>query len=772
LLITVALLFFSACDVTKPLKKNEYLLTHNRFKISTPKISSDDLNGYLQQKPNSKLFGLFRANIAFYNMGNKGKDSKFKKWLRTKVGSAPELLDTTLIPIAVKQMGLYLNNKGYFGSVIYDSIALKNKKAKVYYIIKASRPYTIRNISYSIADTQVASFMMKDTSKCVIKRGRNYDAYELESERSRIAAYLLNQGYYRFSTTYVIFHIDSTTGNRQMDVNIEITNPVVPSLDNLGSFIQATHNRYFINRIFIDPDFSLLGSDTIRYDTVPKNYRVRRADTLGTTYYFLTHGKFRVKPRTIAQSVLLYSGEYYNTTVVKQSYSQISALGVYKFVNIHFEEPQVMHEPHKNPLDCKIQLARAPVQSFSISTDGTNSGGALGVQAALVYQNRNIFRGAQLLRLSLSAAAQMQGSIGTTGSNLFNTIEFGINGSLTFPQFFFPLKPERLPKSLRPKTVVSIGYNFQKRTDYVRYISNVAFGYTWVQNDQIRHMLDPIEILLVKVFPDSSFSAELNSLTDKRLKNQYTDHIIAGLKYTFTFNNQNVHKAKDFFYIRSNFETGGNLIYCANELFNSRKTSGDYYTLFGIQYAQFVRPDFDLRFYEPFSNKTSMVYRFYGGIGIAYGNSLSLPFEKAFFAGGANDLRGWKMGALGPGTYHNDTLSNSFDQTGDMQLQINLEYRFPVYKMIKSAVFVDMGNVWILRDSPDLPGGTFHIYNFLDQVAIDVGFGIRADFDFFIFRLDPAVPIRVPYYPNNDHWYFSKIQLKDIIWNFGIGYPF
>ncbi|MDP4282021.1 MAG: BamA/TamA family outer membrane protein, partial [Bacteroidota bacterium] len=280
------------------------------------------------------------------------------------------------------------------------------------------------------------------------------------------------------------------------------------------------------------------------------------------------------------------------------------------------------------------------------------------------------------------------------------------------------------------------------------------------------------EILLVKVFPDSSFTSYLNNLTDKRLKNQYIDHIVAGLKYTISITNQEVDKVKNFFFLKSNFETGGNLLYCLAEIMQVKKTSSGYYNFFEIPFAQYIKPDIDFRYYQMKSKNVNFVYRFYGGIGIPYGNSNALPFEKAFFGGGANDLRGWKMGTLGPGSYHNDTLTNSFDQTGDLQLQANFEFRFPIYKYFKSALFVDAGNVWLLHNLKDLPGGKFELNRFLSQIAIDAGIGIRADFDYCILRFDPAFPVRVPYYSNNMHWYINKIQLKDIIWNFGIGYPF
>jgi outer membrane protein assembly factor BamA len=773
LLLFMAIFCLAGCNVTRNLKPNEYLLIKNKFSISTGNISKDELSGYLQQEPNSKLFGLFRANIAFYNAGSKGKDTKFKKWMRTKVGSAPVLLDSTLTLIAKKQMGLYLANKGYFNATLKDSVIFHKKKATVDYLIRLNKPYTIRAIRYAITDTLLARFVFLDTAKALIHAGRNYDMYLLDAERNRITTALRNHGYYHFSNLYIFFKVDSTFNSKLMDVTIEIRNPVIPSLEYLGTFIESKHARYTIGKLLIFPEYSLLQSDTLRYDTLVVTFKHSRRDTTGNTYYFLFKNKFRLKPRTMSQMIFIKSGTYFNLSDVSQTYSQLASLQVFNYMNIQMHEATGTGPETRDKLDCKILLSRAPVHSFSISTDGTNSAGAFGVQGTLGYMNRNIFRGAQLFRINLTGSAQMQGNISTeTTKNLFNTIELGITTSLIFPQFLIPIRPERLPKKFKPRTTISMGYNFQKMPDYNRHISNISFGYTWNQTDKIKHVINPVEITMVKIFPDSTFTAYLNSLTDKRLKNQYTDHLVAGLKYTLTYNGQDVTNVKDFFYIRSNFETGGNLIYCIDEAFNVPKSSTGFYTLFDLPYAQFVRPDLDVRFYHFYTKTRSLVTRFYGGFCVPYGNSISVPFEKAFFAGGANDIRGWKMGTLGPGSYHNDTVGSSYDQTGDMQLQINLEYRFPVYKYLRSALFMDLGNVWLLKDTPDLPGGKFILKDFIHEVAIDIGIGIRADFDYFIVRFDPAVPLRVPYYSENNHWYVSKLGWSDIIWNFGIGYPF
>jgi outer membrane protein assembly factor BamA len=771
LYLFLAMIILAGCNVTKNFPPNSYLLVKNKIHAPSAKVSKDDLSGYLQQEPNVKALGLFRPNIAFYYAGSKGKETKFKKWMRTKIGTAPVFLDSTLITIAKKQMGLYLANKGYFNAVIKDSVIIHKKKAIVVYKIIPNTPYTIRSIRWSIADTALAKFVYLDSARTLVHAGQNYDMYLLDSERSRITTALMNHGYYHFSTMYVHYRIDSAFNKNVMDVTKEIRNPVIPSLDFFGTFVESKHARYTIGKILIHPEYSLLQSDTLSYDTLVVTFKTSRHDTTGNTYYFLYKNKMKLKPRTLAQMIFLKTGTYYNLGDVSQTYSQLASLQVFNYMNIQLHEASGSGPKYRDKLDCRILLSRAPVHSFSISTDVTNSAGAFGLQGAVGYMNRNIFRGGQLLKISLNGAAQMQGSTSDVSSNFINTIEFGINTSLTFPQFLIPIKPEWLPKRFKPRTTISLGYNFQKRPDYDRHISNVSFGYSWNQTEKIKHMFNPAEITMVKIWPDSAFTAYLDGLTDKRLKNQYTDHLVAGLKYTFTFNGQDLQNIKDFFYIRSNFETGGNLLYAIDKIANAPKTDG-YYTLFKIQYSQFVRPDFDVRFYHFFAKNTSLVSRVYAGFGIPYGNSISLPFEKAFFAGGANDLRGWKMGSLGPGSYFNDSIGSTYDQTGEMQLQMNLEYRFPIYKYFRSAFFVDLGNIWMLKANPDLPGGTFQLNHFIDEIAVDFGVGLRADFDYFIIRFDPAVPIRVPYYPENNHWYIQKLNLTDIIWNFGIGYPF
>lgn len=770
----VPLLLFSGCNVTRHLESNEYLLTKNTVKINGKAILSEELLPYIQQQPNGKFLGIFRMNIALYNIGSKGKETKFKKWLKNKPGEAPVLLDTSLVSSAANQMRLYLANRGYFQSQIVDSVIIRKKKASVMYIVNPNEPYRIRTITYAIPDTQLARFVFKDTSRSLLKIGNNYDSYVFDDERTRIAQALQNQGFFKFSGNFIKYTIDTNMRNRQFDMKLEIVNEVAPSWPDL-SLKLVPHKRYFINKIYIYPEYDHVNPFKGSYDTVVKTYKTLSKENSNISYYFLNHTPFKIKPRTITQSIFITPKSFYNLDDLNQTYSQLSGLQVFKYINLQFRDGPIGERKQlagRDIIDCHIELSRKPVHSFAVTTDGTNSSGALGVQANVGYQNYNIFRGAQLLRINFNGSLQMQAVDGYSGNAFFNTIEFGANAGLTFPQFLLPIKPEKLHKNFKPRTTISIGYNYQLQEHYNRHISNISFGYSWKQKEQIQHTFNPVEISLVKIFKDAYFDSVLASQQDNRLKNQYTDHLVAGMKYTFTFNSQHRSPGQNFVYIRSNIETGGNLLFLFNQIFKGNWSPGKPYLMFGLPFAQFVRPDLDFRFYNIFRRNFSVVYRLYGGIGIPYGNVSTLPFEKTFFAGGANGMRGWRMYSLGPGTYNNTSADAAFNQIGDIQLEGNVEYRFPIYDWIRGAIYLDAGNIWLLNESPDLPGGKFLFPDFINQIAIDAGFGLRFDFDFFIFRFDPAIPIKDPVYPQKERWTFNKMQVKDIVWNFGIGYPF
>ena len=427
-------------------------------------------------------------------------------------------------------------------------------------------------------------------------------------------------------------------------------------------------------------------------------------------------------------------------------------------------------------LNFEIRMARAPVNMFTIEAEGTNSGPYLGLGSSFNYRNRNIFRGAETLRLKLRGAFEFTPNYGIEPqgkSSFFNSLEAGVETGLDFPTLIAPFHINRLGINAKAKTSISLGLSYQQRPLYTRYLSYFSYGYEWNASDVTRHLFTPVELSSVSIVRDSTFTAYLENLGDPRFLTQYTDHLIMAMKYSFIYNNQLFKTDKNYWFFRGNIESAGNALdLYSHTVKNVAKDADGKYTLFGIRYAQYLRSDIDLRFYRPTGPGQTVVYRVALGVGVPYGNSSALPFEKGFFAGGANGMRGWPIRSLGPGEYHS-TVKTDFERVGDLWFETNIEYRFPMYSFIDGGVYADAGNVWLLRKNDDFPLGNIQASRFIKSLALDVGMGLRFDFSFFIFRFDGGIQIYDPGNLSGSRWFRpGKFQLKDINWNFGIGYPF
>ena len=774
-------LILASCSTTRLLKENEYLLVKNSIVIDKKtKITTNELSGYIQQKPNKKILGVFRFNTYIYLKTDQPEQSKFKKWLNKVAGEKPAILDTNIANNSATQIALYLNNKGYFNSDVYKKTNYRRKKAEVTYFVNLAVPYKIKDISYSISDPKLGNIVEKQRDNSLIKPGDIYDAYTLDNERGRITKLFKNYGYYDFGKEYITYKVDSAFRNQSLDIEVNIINVRELSDKKKGEFTEREHRRYKLDNFYIFPDHKPVRPDTIVADTLIFLPKLDGKPLNNEPYTFIHYGKLRIRPQTITRSLFINSDEFFNLKDVDMTYKSLSELRIYRFVNINFEKKKFdsIQKPGADGyLDTYIQLGRLPVQSFSVEAEGTSSAGDPGLAANFIYQNKNIFRGAEILNLKLRVGAEMQSRLGenlNTSFLFFNTFDMGAEVSLYIPKFLIPVKPERFSKYFQPKTNINLGYNYQNRPDYRRHITNVSFGYDWKESESKRHILFPVEINLVKIFPDtaSEFWKNIESSQDQRLKNQYTDHLIPGLKYSFIFNTQRTSKTGNFIYFNPVFESAGNLIKLIDVIVGAPKTDDGYHTLFNIQYSQYVRLNFDFRYYRGLNYGQTMVHRLYAGAGFPYGNSDILPFEKVFYAGGANGMRGWESRTLGPGAYR-DTSGVEFEKNGDIQIELNLEYRFPVYKIFKGGIFTDIGNIWLNKQSEDFPDGEFSFSKFYKQFAVDAGLGIRLDFTFFIFRIDGAIKVRDPSKDGNKQWVnFGKLSLPDVLWNFGIGYPF
>jgi hypothetical protein len=283
-------------------------------------------------------------------------------------------------------------------------------------------------------------------------------------------------------------------------------------------------------------------------------------------------------------------------------------------------------------------------------------------------------------------------------------------------------------------------------------------------------LFNPVEVNLVRIFPSVTFDSIINEMQDQAIKAQYSNHLIMGLSYSYIFSDQEIGKIKNFRFLRFNFESSGNFLQLIQTISNAPQTSDNAYTLLNIRYAQYIKSSVDFRYFYNIFKDNSLAFRTFIGIGKAYGNSDYLPFEKGFYAGGANGMRGWILKLMGPGSYENAS-ENNYDRMGDIQLEANFEYRFPIYSVLKGALFADLGNIWLIKPNTMYDGGMFS-NTFYKELGLDAGLGFRLDFTFFVFRIDGALRVHDPGEPEGSRWVLSDTRLGKVVWNFGIGYPF
>lgn len=789
ILLAVSVLAVS-CSPTRKLSEGEYLLVKNVVNHDSKVVSKNDMESFIRQKPNRKLFVLlfFRFHLQVHNLVNqkklekrvailkeknerrnerrklKGKEPKerrrsFWEWL-AEIGEEPVVYDPLITQKSAEQIEIYLRGKGHFNAQVTDSVALnpRRKKAKVYYSVKSGKPYSVRKIEYNITDPRLARLIRPVRGRDhILKPGMGYDVEKFQQERERIERNLKSNGYYAFTDDYVRFKVDSNLGSHQVDLELSIVKPEIKDTNLVKS---KNHPTYNIRNIYVQTDYKVgktSNNDTLIYNGV----------------HFIYNGKFRHRPKMLLDKLFFKTGDLYRVKRGELTYRYLSSLRAYKFINISFSED--IEPDGQHVLDCHINLTPGLRQSYAIELQGTNTEGNLGVSGSFVYKNKNLFRGAEILQFKFSGGLETQvvaSNIENTNiGGVFNTIEINPEISLVFPKLLVPFKPYRIIRYGDPKSMVSVGYNYQQRPDYTRSIFTAKFGYKWMQNQFARHYLNPIEVNFVNIYNESeSFRRRINDLGDKLLKNTFSPHITTTTNYTYIFSNQQLNKKGNFSYFKVRLESSGNILRGIMAAAQAPKDTNNSYRILNIPFSQYLKYEVDYRKYWQVTNFSQFVFRVNQGIGLPLLNLGVLPFESAFFGGGANGIRAWSARSLGPGSLP-DSL-NLLDQFGDIKLEFNLEYRFDIYRWFKGALFADAGNVWLIKEDKDRPGGLFTFKNFYKEFALGAGVGLRLDFSFFIIRFDVATPFHDPGRPENDRWAIKYFQWKDVNLNLGIGYPF
>lgn len=773
LLGSMSFLALSACTATRFIPKDNALLKKNTVVIRDAKPANflkSDLEYLIAQKPNPSFFGN-RVGLWFHYFSAERQRYRLWRWVHQNSGEGPVYVDEGQATNTAFQLSRYCYNKGYFNNIVEPKPVLhKNRLATMVYEVTLNAPYTLDSISQTIADSNLLYYLNPAFEASLIKKGGLYDAYLLDAERDRITNLLRNNGYYDFTKEYILFEVDTNLRHRALNLTMLIRNPL-----SRNGKTAPFHKRYFIKDITIFPaydPFSLAVnlSDTLSYE------RKNPETNLPSTLNFVYHEKMGIKAATFNPVIQIFEDEPFSINKLRQTYKGLTNLKIFRASNIIYDTFPLRGAPEtvdSNFLNCKVFLQRSKANGYSVELEGTNSGGDLGIRGGLVFSNKNLFKGSEIFRLRFNGGveAQQVRDLEVQGQSqpaFFNTFETGVDASIYFPRFLSPVRLRQFAREYLPKTNVSIGFSNQNRKYYNRTILKTSFGYDWMASANAQHLFSPINLSSVKVNPSDEFQQFLDKQTNRRFKDQYSNHLILSMMYSYIYNNQNVDKLRDFFYYRVNAESSGGIV----SLFNNTslvKNSDDFNTILGIRYAQYLRLDQDFRYYRLLSREHRLVYRAMLGVGFPYGNSEQMPFEKSYFAGGSNGMRGWQLRHLGPGSYSD---SVDIERIGDIQIEMNLEYRFPVVSYLKGALFMDIGNIWTLHDQTYFHNGTFGINTFYKELAVDAGMGFRFDFSFFIFRLDAAIPLRDPAYPEKQRWRLNMLQMKQLVWNFGIGYPF
>ncbi len=747
------------------------LLNKNVIKCDQPELK-EGIRSILKQKSNRRILGVFRFHLGVYTLADRENDSsKFRNWVKNTIGEKPVLMDPLLTRKSTDQIRQFMFNSGYFNAVVTDTTVFKNaKKANVFYTIRSGLPYVITNYGVETYDPQIARLLNRDSANSPIRPGMIFDATVIQQERDRTTINLKNEGYYYFNQAYIRFNADTSLGNNQVRLKMIVSRVNENNADSAKHIFPSDHQRYHLQDIYIQTDYNpllistRLPEDTIRY----KGY-----------YFVSSDPKRRFNTETIRHHLLLRPGELFQLRNLENSYKMLGSLNVFKFINIKFE-PVRDDSIQLNPrLNCFIFLTPSPKQEHREELEGTHNGGALGVAGNIAYRNKNFMKGAELLEIKLKGALESSQSFSDTlesSSRLpfFNTFEIGPEVNLSFPKLLIPRTI--LPKRLRHEspysnenTTLTANYDLQQRPEFKRTIANFSILWSFQESETKHHYIYPAEINFVNVRLNSAFKSKLEALNDAYLNYAYADHLITDGRWTYILNTQNRKTLNNFFYFRSNLEFAGNSIWVFNHLLSSKPQDDNSFTLLNTRYAQYFKPDLEFRFYQVINQNNTMVYRAAAGIGIPYLNSFALPFEKAFYAGGSNDLRAFRARTVGPGAYNN---AQRFEQTGEIKLNANVEFRFDIFKILQGAAFIDAGNIWLLKDDINRPGGQFQTQKFINEFAIGGGLGARLNFTFFIIRLDAGVPFKNPSLPPGDRLVLRNPQIKTVTFNLGIGYPF
>lgn len=720
----------TACSASKFIPEGSYLLDDVKIKSDTKNIETSQLEPYIRQKGNSKWFSLFKVPLGTYALS--GRDTT--KWINRKLqalGEGPVLFDSLQAEQTCNDLSNVLHGMGYIkAQVDYALKRKKKKKVKVIYNLHPGKRYHISSINYDIQDKNIDSVLKnKKFHSTNLRIGMPFMVSVLDNEREQITDFLNNNGYVNFHKDFISYSADTISGSTDIDITLHLHKFISGNGEE-----ETEHKQYTIGKI----NYHANGD----FDKIP------------------------LRKSVLEENTIIEAGKLYNADELQKTYNRFGRLPIVKYTNIKFTE-----RPDSNILDCNIGISTNKINSISFQPEGTNTAGDLGAAASLTYENRNIFRGAETFSIKLRGA--FEAITGLEGYQNQDYEEYSLEAKLLFPRFVVPFLSKKFKKQSTAMSELTVSYNMQNRPEFHRRVFTASWRYRW--NDisgKKSYKFDLIDLNYIYMpWISTTFKEEyLDDVNNRNsiLRYNYEDLFIMKLGFGMSFNNG------DEAY-KINVETSGNFLSGISHLLGSKRNEDNQYTLFNIAFAQYVKGDFDYTKIIMFDRNNSLAL--HAGLGIAYpyGNSKILPFEKRYFSGGANSVRGWSVRGLGPGKFKGTNGAIDFiNQTGDIKLDLNIELRSFLFWKVYGAAFIDAGNIWTIRAYEEQPGGQFRFKDFYKQIAVAYGLGIRFNFDFFILRFDMGMKaINPAYNSNNEHYaIFHPDFSRDFAFHFAVGLPF
>ncbi len=795
LLPLLLLTILNGCRSTKYIPEGEYLLWKNKVELRSDKVMTnrgeikENLYQIIQQKTNSNYLSVLPIKVPKKLWSYNRRYNKLKNRpdsLLPKTVERPTIYDSAKTARSVTNMKSYLFNQGYFYAKVTDTIIYRKKKAIAVYRVNAGANYIINRTSYDVDDSAIADILKRHESATFLTKGKEFTYSMLEEERSRIAALIANHGYRRFSLDNITFELDTMNKALFRVASSPFENAVnfisqtksnkKSTLDIVIRLRQREHSndyeKYTVSSVTVYPDFR--GSRDI------DNPKMLTQEINGVKFRY--HEKY-VHANVLYEHIFINPGNLYSKSNEDKTTAKLGELGIFQSIRVQFNGGW----RDKDSIDCNIFLTKAKKYDFSTNFEVSNGTTyALGNSLSLNYRNKNFLKGANILAIRVNGGLETYYN-DNIAENIYDrfrilTRYYGANGSIDFPKFLAPIASTLFTNSNLPHTIVGIGENVIDRVNYFRLANTSAnFSYSWHETDEKTWGLTPAFVNLIRVPKKTdSFQNVLNN--NRYLFNSYQESFIEGENISFRYDNNAKKHGLNYSYIRISLEEAGSILRAIDNMGIALDK------VYKKKYAQYTKIDFDARHY--FTMQRSVVaVRFYGGVGTPYGNSSALPYIKQYFAGGPYSLRGWRIRTLGPGSFADTSQTQSLnliDRTGDIKLELNGEYRFAVAPLfagaikMNGAIFADAGNIWLANKDASYPGGELALDKIGQDIAADMGMGVRFDIaSFLTLRVDAAVPVKKPNIKTNKGWVFKDINFSDptwrsdnIIFNLSIGYPF